>query len=155
MNSFDDIFEGHISQRGQTNQPFDKEAWAEKKQAERQSVYDLADTTAVEVSMDGSKFQSYLDVQTRFSRYSATNALLILAQKPEATQLKDFNGWKEAGASIKRQQKGISILEPGEEYERADGSIGTSYNVKRVFDISQTTARARCSLQSVWMIDFF
>ena len=58
MNSFDDIFEGHISQRGQTNQPFDKEAWAEKKQAERQSVYDLADTTAVEVSADGSKFQS-------------------------------------------------------------------------------------------------
>ena len=52
MNSFDDIFEGHISQRGQTNQPFDKEAWAEKKQAERQSVYDLADTTAVEVSAD-------------------------------------------------------------------------------------------------------
>ena len=50
MNSFDDIFEGHVSQRGQTNQPFDKEAWAEKKQAERQSVYDLADTTAVEVS---------------------------------------------------------------------------------------------------------
>ena len=143
MNSFDDIFEGHISQRGQTNQPFDKEAWAEKKQAERQSVYDLADTTAVEVSADGSKFQSYLDVQTRFSRYSATNVLLILAQKPEATQLKDFNGWKEAGASIKRQQKGISILEPGEEYERADGSIGTSYNVKRVFDISQATARAK------------
>lgn len=143
MNSFDDIFEGHVSQRGQTNQPFDKEAWAEKKQAERQSVYDLADTTAVEVSTDGSKFQSYLDVQTRFSRYSATNVLLILAQKPEATQLKDFNGWKEAGASIKRQQKGISILEPGEEYERADGSIGTSYNVKRVFDISQTTARAK------------
>ena len=30
MNSFDDIFEGHVSQRGQTNQPFDKEAWAEK-----------------------------------------------------------------------------------------------------------------------------
>ena len=37
MNSFDDIFEGHISQRGQTNQPFDKEAWAEKKQAERRA----------------------------------------------------------------------------------------------------------------------
>ncbi len=143
MNSFDDIFEGHIPQRGQTNQPFDKEAWAEKKQAERQSVYDLADTTAVSVSADGSKFQAYLDVQTRFSRYSATNVLLILAQKPEATQLKGFDGWKEAGASIKRQQKGISILEPGEEYERADGSIGTSYNVKRVFDISQTTSRAK------------
>ena len=73
MNSFDDIFEGHISQRGQTNQPFDKEAWAEKKQAERQSVYDLADTTAVEVSADGSKFQSYLDVQTRFSHQRSSD----------------------------------------------------------------------------------
>ena len=143
MINFDDIFEGNASRKGQTNQPFDKEAWAEKKQAERQAVYDLADTTAEAVSADGSKFQAYLDVQTRFSRYSATNVLLILAQKPDATQLKDFDGWKDAGASIKRQQKGISILEPGEEYEREDGSIGTSYNVKRVFDISQTTARAK------------
>ncbi|MGM9659440.1 MAG: hypothetical protein ACI3WQ_02460, partial [Faecousia sp.] len=143
MSNFDDIFEGNAPRKGQTNQPFDKEAWAEKKQAERQAVYDLADTTAEAVSADGSKFQAYLDVQTRFSRYSATNVLLILAQKPDATQLKDFDGWKDAGASIKRQQKGISILEPGEEYEREDGSIGTSYNVKRVFDISQTTARAK------------
>lgn len=38
------------------------------------------------------KFQAYLDVQTCFSRYSATNVLLILAQKPDATQLKDFDG---------------------------------------------------------------
>lgn len=143
MSNFDDIFEGNAPRKGQTNQPFDKEAWAEKKQAERQAVYDLADTTAEAVSADGSKFQAYLDVQTRFSRYSTTNVLLILAQKPDATQLKDFDGWKDAGASIKRQQKGISILEPGEEYEREDGSIGTSYNVKRVFDISQTTARAK------------
>ena len=143
MSNFDDIFEGNAPRKGQTNQPFDKEAWAEKKQAERQAVYDLADTTAEAVSADGSKFQAYLDVQTRFSRYSATNVLLILAQKPDATQLKDFDGWKDAGASIKRQQKGISILEPGEEYEREDGSIGTSYNVKRVFDISQTRAAQR------------
>ncbi|MEI3521823.1 MAG: hypothetical protein V8Q40_12600 [Anaerosacchariphilus sp.] len=112
------------------NRPFEQEAWAEKKQAERQAIYDLADTTAEAVSADGSKFQAYLDVQARFNRYSATNTLLILAQKPDATQLRDFDGWKDAGASIKRQQRGISILEPGAEYEREDGSIGTSYNVK-------------------------
>lgn len=29
------------------------------------------------------------------------------------------------------------------EYEREDGSVGTSFNVKKVFDISQTTALAR------------
>ena len=143
MSNFDELFEGNASRKGQPNQPFDKEAWAEKKQAERQAVYDLADTTAEAVSADGSKFQAYLDVQTRFNRYSATNVLLILAQKPDATQLKDFDGWKNAGASIKRQQKAISILEPGKEYERQDGTIGTTYNVKRVFDISQTTERAK------------
>ena len=121
MSNFDDIFEASAPRKNPSNQPFDKEAWAEKKQAERQAIYDLADTTAEAVSADGGKFQAYLDVQTRFNRYSATNALLILAQKPEAVQLKDFDGWKDAGASIKRQQKGM----------------------KRVFDISQTTARVK------------
>lgn len=143
MNNFDDLFIPQSNQSFQGTQPFDKEAWAEKKQAERQAIYDLADTTAEVVSADGSKFQAYLDVQARFNRYSATNTLLILAQKPDATQLRDFDGWKDAGVSIKRQQRGISILEPGAEYEREDGTIGTSYNVKRVFDISQTTARAK------------
>lgn len=143
MNNFDDIFSTPEVRTGQQNQPFDKDAWAEKKQAERQVVYDLADSAAEQVGRDSMKFQSYLDVQARFDRYSATSALLILAQMPEATQLKDFDGWKDAGASIKRQQKGISILEPGEEYEREDGTRGTSYNVKKVFDVSQTTARAK------------
>lgn len=143
MNSFDDIFETQTQEKAQDTHPFDKEAWASRKQAERQNIYALADSTAEAVGGDGSKFQAYLDVQARFDRYSATNALLILAQMPQATQLKDFDGWKAEGATIKRQQKGISILEPGNEYKRADGTIGTSYNVKKVFDISQTTARAK------------
>ncbi len=143
MENFDDIFSSSETRSRTADSPFDKNAWAEKKQAERQAVYDLADTSALQVGGDGAKFQAYLDVQARFDRYSATNVLLILAQMPEAAQLKDFDGWKDAGASIKRQQKGISILEPGEEYEREDGSIGTSYNVKKVFDVSQTTARTK------------
>lgn len=143
MNNFDDILESSAARNNLNDQPFDKDAWAEKKQAERQAVYEMADAAAAEVCADGEKFRAYLDTQTRFDRYSVTNALLILAQMPEATQFKDFDGWKDAGASIKRQQKGISILEPGEEYTREDGTIGTSYNVKKVFDISQTTMRAK------------
>lgn len=143
MSNYDDIFEPQAARNERTEQPFDKEAWAEKKQAERKAVYDIVDTTADKVKADGESFRSYLDVQARFDRYSATNTLLILAQMPQATQLKDFEGWREAGASIKRQQKGISILEPGDEYEREDGTRGTSYHVKKVFDISQTTMRIR------------
>jgi hypothetical protein len=33
------------------------------------------------------------------------------------------------------------LLEPGEEFRREDGSMGVNYNVKRLFDISQTTSR--------------
>ncbi len=143
MSNFDDMFEVQPTEGGFGNRPFDKEAWSAQKQAERKAVYELADATAQEVAGDGGKFRDYLDLQARLGNYSVTNALLILAQRPLATQLKDFDGWKEAGIDIRRNENGISILEPGNEYKRDDGSIGTSYNVKKVFDISQTRARGK------------
>ena len=143
MSNFDDIFSGQNGNSRWSDQPFDKEAWAAKKQEERKELYALADSTAAEISGDGEKYQKYLDVQSRFSRYTPTNALLILAQMPEATQLKDFNGWKEAGASAHRKPKSVKILEPGKEYEREDGTRGTSFEVKRVYDASQTRGRVR------------
>ena len=142
MSNFDDLFEAS-ARKEPVEQPFDKEAWAEKKQAERQEVYEMADATTLEVSEDGEKYKSFLDVKSRLINYSATNALLILAQKPLATQLKDFEGWKAEGVSIKRNESHIKILEAGDNYQRPDGSIGTSWNVKHVFDVSQTTAKQR------------
>lgn len=137
MSNFDDIFE----LPAQRKPSFDKAAWGERKQAQRQAVFELADSTAMDVVKDGSKFQAYLDLQSRFHRYTSTNALLILAQMPNATRIKDYDGWNDSGVSIKKHQKGFSILEPGDPYTREDGSRGTSYNVKKVFDISQTTAK--------------
>ena len=145
MNNYDDLFTSGEDFR---ETPFDKDAWAEKKQAERQAVYEMADDTAVAVSKDGPYFQKYLDVQARFPRYSVTNALLILAQASNATQLKDFDGWKSAGASIQKGRAAISIIEPGDEYTRDDGTVGTSFNVKKMFDISQTTAQPRVQPQA-------
>ncbi len=145
MSNFDDLFSAPAEKKPQNDRPFDKEAWAEKKQAQRQQIYDLADSTAEAVAADGGKFRDYLEVQSRFDRYTATNVLLILAQKPEATQLRDFESWRGTGAFIKRQEMshGISILEPGDEYKREDGSIGTYYNVKKVYDVSQTNTRTK------------
>lgn len=145
MNTFDDLFDASAAKNNRNDQPFDKGAWAEKKQAQRQQVYDLADSTASVVAADGGRFRDYLEVQSRFDRYTATNALLILAQMPQATQLRDFESWRSTGAFIKRQEMshGISILEPGDEYQREDGSIGTYYNVKKVYDVSQTNTRMK------------
>lgn len=139
MNEFDEIMSKANSNSVANKKPFDKNAWIERKQQERQEVYDLIDKTADEVKSDLGKYKEYLDVQGRFDKYSVGNALVITSKMPTATQLKDFNDWKEAGASIKKSQNGIGILEPGDTYTRADGTMATSYNVKKMFDISQTT----------------
>ncbi|MGF6990537.1 hypothetical protein M2150_001802 [Lachnospiraceae bacterium PM6-15] len=146
MENFDDIINSAGSSLG-SDRPFDKDAWAERKQEERKELYALVDTAATGVQSSGEKFKLYLDVQSKFDRYSVTNALLITEQMPQATQLKEFEAWKDTGVSIKKNQKGVRILEPGDEYMRDDGSVGTSYNVKKVFDVSQTTGRKRLQPQ--------
>lgn len=47
---------------------------------------------------------------------------------PEATRLADFKTWKDNDLYIKKGESGITILEPGDEYTREDGSVGVSYN---------------------------
>lgn len=140
MSSFDDIFEP-----APQSEEFDKEAWAAQKKAERDEVYALADATAEEVCKDSGNFRDYLDVQAIFRHYSATNALLILAFNKDARKLGDKDYWRDQGVYIKRQEFGrpIKIIESNGEYTRDDGSIGVSYNIKKVYDISQTTSRIK------------
>ena len=145
MNNFDDIFIAAPNEtKGASKSDtatFDKTSWAEQKQIEREQAYALIDDTALKLSQVGSIFKGYLDVQSKFDRYSVANNLIILAQNPEATKLADFKTWKENDAYVKKGQSGITILEPGEEYTREDGSIGVSYNTKKVFDITQTSSK--------------
>ena len=102
----------------------------------------MSEQMTAAVATDGQSFQQYLDVQSRFDRYTANNALLIMAQKPEAQKIGDYGYWRDQGAYVKRQERNspILIMEPGKEYEREDGSTGTYYNAKKVYYISQTTA---------------
>ena len=115
MSNIDDIFES----TPQTDE-FDKEAWAAKKKAERDEVYALTDATAEAVCADGGTFRDYLDVQATFRSYSATNALLILATKPDARRLGDKDFWRDQGVYIKRQEfsRPIKIVESNGEYTR-------------------------------------
>lgn len=114
--------------------------WAEKKQLEKEAVYQMIDSTAEEISENPDKLKAFLDVQARMDRYSSANALLIYSQLPEATRLKDFTGWGEDNVRVKKGAKSISILEPVE-YTKNDGSTGISYNVKKMFDVSQTNGK--------------
>jgi len=138
MSNFDDLL--YNSPTEQNGAQLSKEDYAAKKQAEREAAFELSDNAALEVAGNGDMFQQYLDVQSTFSRYSAVNALLIMAQMPEATRLGDFGHWKGQGGYVKPGQTAISILEP-HEYTKEDGSPGTGYNVKKVFDVSQVDTR--------------
>jgi hypothetical protein len=123
------------------NKPYDKTSWSEKKRIEKDRAYEMIANTVSEISCSSEKLQAYLDIQSKLDKYSTPNVLLIMAQKPTATQFKDYDGWKETGFSVKPKEKGVVILEPSGEYQRADGTTATSYNTKKVFDISQTFAK--------------
>ena len=122
---------------------FNKEEWAAQKQEQRKETYELIDNTCSEMMANGNSFRQYLDVQGHFDRYSVNNAILVSAQMPEATQLKDYGSWKQSRAYVDKDAQKVTILEPGKEYEREDGSKAVGYNAKVVYDISQTTAKDR------------
>ena len=125
------------------NKPYDKAEWAAQKQAERKEAYELIDNTCSEMAVNGDSFRQYLDVQGRFDRYSVANAILVSAQMPEATQLKDYNTWKQSRVYVNKDAQKITILEPSKEYLRDDGTKAVSYNAKVVYDISETSAKDR------------
>jgi antirestriction protein ArdC len=68
--------------------------------------------TAVGQIQDSDTFRAYLDVQAKFYRYSPNNALLILAQRPDATQVAGYGAWKTLGRQVRRGERGIKILVP-------------------------------------------
>ena len=121
MPNYDDLFTGQPTQ--QEEKHFDKTVWAARKQAEREGVYAMIDSYVQDMGREGGLFQAYLDVQARFDLYSVSNAILIAAQCPEATKLADFDSWKANGVYVRRGADAITILEPGKEYQRDDGSV--------------------------------
>lgn len=118
----------------------DREKFKEKKRAELEALYDAVNEETLMIAEDPEKFSAYLRVQARFNRYTVTNAILLLHQFPDAQKLKTFEGWKRDGASVKRGEKSISILEPYS-YTKADGSMEKGFRIKKLFDISQTDVR--------------
>lgn len=115
----------------------------------RNRCYELSEQVTAQVATDSGAFQQYLDIQSRFDRYTANNALLIMAQRPDAQKLGDYGYWRDQNVYVKRMEKKnpVLIMEPGKEYEREDGSIGTYYNAKKLYDISQTNMREKEPVQ--------
>ena len=97
-------------------------------------------------------YKEYLQMQARFPHYSARNCLLILAQKPDATQVAGYAVWRSLGRQVNAGERGIRIITPHTCKKRepsSDSSVATDnsesdtlhlyFRPTSVFDISQTS----------------
>lgn len=93
---------------------------------------------------DSEQFKRYLSVRSAFHKYSARNSLMILLQRPDATNVAGFNKWLELGRWVKKGEKGIAIFAPMM-YAKKDPDTGEKtgdtlrgFRVVHVFDVKQT-----------------
>ena len=119
------------------------EDWKNHKKEEKDKLYEMIDKSLEEIKENSDNFKKYLDLQSKFNNYSVNNTMLIYAQNREATKVRGFDEWKKYGANILNGEKGIMILEPTEKFTREDGTEGMYFNVKRVFDVSQTSLNVK------------
>lgn len=126
---------------------FDPAAYAADKKKQKEEAYALADTTLVNMMTDRGLFQRYLKAQGQFDRYSVNNAALISAQMPTAKLLKSKKDWKALGIDIHKGARAVTILEP-HPYTRSDGRTATGYDVKEVYDISQTSEAGSMAMEA-------
>ena len=79
MENFDDIFapKGEEKPEQQPGQE-GKLSWAEKRKQERQAMFDMVDAATARLKVSGEAFQDYLDVQSRFDRYSILHIFLCI-----------------------------------------------------------------------------
>jgi hypothetical protein len=56
--------------------------------------------------------RNYLAAMGKFHRYSASNILLIITQRPDATQVAAYQTWRKLHRQVTRGAKGIMIFAP-------------------------------------------
>ena len=60
----------------------------------------------------GEDWRRWLRLAGRFPTYSAHNVMLIAAQRPDATRVCGYEGWRALGRQVRKGEKGIAILAP-------------------------------------------
>lgn len=110
-----------------------KNNWKEQNK-KRNDAYKKMDDMSFKISKDGNMFMQYLNILSRFEKYSVGNCLLILESEPNAIQIKEKKDWIDKGYDTVENAKSMTILEPN----KVDGKV--YYNPKDEYDISQTNA---------------
>ena len=90
---------------------YDPKKSAEERKAELKDITEKLEKGVQEV-FGSEHFQNLLDTMAKFPHYSVNNNILIMMQKPDATLVQSYTGWKKMGRFVKKGEKGIRILAP-------------------------------------------
>ena len=80
-------------------------------------------TEGVAALTTSERWTQYLEVQSRFPRYSSNNVLLILAQRPDATRVAGYRAWQALGHQVLAKESALRIFAPMK-YRRDDPPDG-------------------------------
>ena len=107
-------------------------------------IRELAQQSARYVSNSPQDWMSYLDVAARLYRYSFTDALLIHAQRPDATACAELELWNQKMSRwVNRGAKGIALLD----------DTGPRTKLRYVFDIADTHLVRGGKTPLLWNLD--
>ncbi|WP_085520894.1 ArdC family protein [Tuberibacillus sp. Marseille-P3662] len=67
---------------------------------------------SIERIFKNDEFQRYLEVVSKFPKYSLNNVMMITAQKPDATMVQGYNAWKKLDRQVQKGEKALKILAP-------------------------------------------
>lgn len=94
---------------------------------------------------ESDRYADYLKFCARFHNYSPHNCLLIMLQRPAASNVAGFNTWKSMGRYVKKGERGIQILAPRPYKRTAENGDGEEETIEgiyfqpvHVFDVAQT-----------------
>ena len=101
-------------------------------------IKDLA--AATDAAARSGEMRAFLSACARFHRYSLNNQILIMMQRPDATQVAGYNRWKDLNRFVRKGEHGIAILAPCT-YTKGEGEDAKTqvfFKITHVFDVSQT-----------------
>lgn len=135
---------------------YNKDEYAKEKAQEVKNLVNKIED-GVREFMTSDKFKDYLNVMSKFHKYSFSNSLLIAFQRPDSTVVAGYTTWKKLGRQVNKGSKSIKILAPAPYKTKVETEIVNPITGKKekteqeltkmafktvsVFDISDTNGK--------------
>ncbi|HEO3244242.1 TPA: DEAD/DEAH box helicase family protein [Streptococcus agalactiae] len=119
----------HRNKTTTNHQKSNKEDKSDMKRYTQDELKYILDHLKGEFKTNTLKYEEYLKVSGKNYKYPYTHQLSICNVNKEATACAEYDYWKSIGRVVKRNEKGIPLLD------------STTGKIKYVFDVSQTVSR--------------